>query len=328
MEAPLIIEILDRFGKIKERHQTDRFPIRIGRAYNNDIIIDDPYISPNHIELLIDGDGHVLVTDLKSENGLFSLHPLQRHDLLMLEENQRIRIGHTDIRFRSSAFPVRETFIDRARPSQLHLLFTNLIMLPVFWLLTAGIFLGFYYQQSFQEVTFNNLVGQILPVFIFIFVWAACWSIVSKIVTHRFYFTYHAILTSVVIAGFYLIEPVFEYIEFLYPIDGLADRLSLISDVGLPAILLYGNIRQSTTLTKRNAGIAAFISSLVVISVLHLIAYVHQPEFKPQPQFSEVLKSPIFNPRRGTNIESFLGDTKALSVFEIKPADKRQDNEP
>ena len=328
METPLTLEILDRFGKVRERHKLDRFPVRIGRGYNNDIILDDPYVSPNHIELLMDGDGHLLVSDLKSENGLFSLHPLKRHDLLTLEDNQRIRIGHTDIRFRSAKFQIRETFIDRVRPSQLHLLFTNLIMLPVFWLLCAGVFLGFYYQQSFQETTFNTLVGQILPLFIFIFVWSAGWSIVSKVVTHKFYFSYHAILTALVIAGFYLIEPLFEYIEFIYPIAGLADNLTLITDLSLPAILLYGNLRQSTTLNKRRARITALLTSVLVVGVSHLIAYVHQPEFSGQPQFSDILKAPMFNPQRGESIDRFFANSKALSQFDIKPDDKRQAHEP
>jgi hypothetical protein len=328
MEAPLILEILDRFGKVKERHKLDHFPIRIGRGYDNDIILDDPYVSPTHIEFMLDGNGQVLASDLKSENGLFSLHPLVRHDILTIEDNQRIRIGHTDIRLRSPDFPIKETFIDRVRPSQLHLLFTNAVMLPVFWLLTAAIFLGFYYEQSFQETSFNNLVSQILPLFIFIFVWSCGWSIVSKVVTHKFYFGYHAILTSLVMAGFYLIEPLFEYIEFLYPIDGLANNLSLISDLGLPMILLYGNLRQSTPLSKRSARITAILASVLVIGVLHLIAYVHQPEFNGQPQFSQVLKAPMFNSGRGQSIDQFFADTKALSEFDIKPEDKTPSHKP
>ena len=328
METPIILEILDRFGKVRERHKLDRFPVRVGRGYNNDIILDDPYVSPNHIELLMDGDGHLMASDLKSDNGLFSLHPLQRHDLLTIEDNQRIRIGHTDIRFRSADYQIRETFIDRVRPSRLHLLFTNLVMLPVFWLLAAGVFLGFYYQQSFQEVTFNNLVGLILPLFFFIFVWSAAWSIVSKVVTHKFYFSYHAILTALVLAGFYLIEPLFEYIEFIYPIAGLADNLTLITDVSLPAILLYGNLRQSTTLNKRRARLTALITSVLVVGVSHLVAYVHQPEFNGQPQFSEIVKAPMFNQRHGESIEDFFADSKTLSQFEIKPDDTRPAHKP
>ena len=319
MEAPLILEILDRFGKVRERHKLDQFPIRIGRAYDNDVILDDPYVSPHHLELLQDGNGHVLMTDLNSENGLFSLHPLARHDVLSIEDNQRVRVGHTDIRVRSTEFPIRETVIDHVRPSQVHLLFTNMVMLPVFWLLTAAVFLGFYYLQSYREVTFNSLVSQILPLFIFIFAWSCAWSVVSKIVTHKFYFSYHAILTALVMAGFYLVEPLFEYVEFLFPINGLADYLSLISDLGLPMILLYGNLRQSTPLSKRSARITAIISTILVIGVLHLIAFVHQPEFNSRPQFSSVLKAPMFAPSRGESIDQFFADTKALSEFDIKP---------
>ena len=328
MEAPLILETLDRFGKVKERHKLDRFPVRIGRSYDNDIILDDPYISPEHLELMLDGSGHILVTDLKSENGLFSLHPLVRHDILTIEENQRIRIGHTDIRLRSPDFPIRETYIDRVRPSQLHLLVTNMIMLPVFWLLTAGIFLGYYYEQSYRAITFNSLISQVLPLFIFIMIWSCAWAIVSKVVTHKFYFAYHAILTSVVMAGFYLIEPLFGYIEFLYPSYGLADKLSLISDLGLPMILLYGNLRQSTPLSKRGAGATAILTSLLVIGVLHLIAYVHEPTFNGQPQFSQVLKAPMFNPGKGQSIDQFFANTQALGEFAIKSDTPQQASKP
>lgn len=328
MEAPLTLEILDRFGKVRERHKLDRFPVRVGRSYDNDIILDDPYVSPSHIEVLLDGNGHVLITDLKSENGLFSLHPLLRHEVLSVEENQRIRIGHTDIRLRSRNFPVRETFIDRVRPSQLHLLVTNMVMLPVFWLLTAGLFLAYYYQQSYRDVTFNNLVSQVLPLFIFILIWSCAWSIVSKVVTHKFYFAYHAILTSVVLAGFYLLEPLFSYIEFIYPVRGLADNLSLISDLGLPMILLYGNLRQSTPLSRHRAWITAIVTSVLVIGVLHLIAFVHEPEFNAEPQFSEVLKAPLFSPRRGKSIDHFFADTRALSEFDIKADTAQQTGKP
>ncbi len=100
MEAPIIIEVLDRFGKVKERHKINRFPVSIGRSYKNDIIIDDNYVSAEHVELMVDGDGHIMATDLHSDNGLFTIHPVIRHDILTIQENQRIRIGHTDLRFR------------------------------------------------------------------------------------------------------------------------------------------------------------------------------------------------------------------------------------
>jgi len=328
METTLILEILDRFGKVRERHKLDRLPLRIGRAYENDIILDDPYVSPAHAEILTDNEGKLKIRDLNSDNGLFSLHPLTRHAELSFEDNQRIRIGHTDIRLRSSSFPVRETFIDQGRPSQLHLLFTNLVMLPVFWLLAGAVFVIYNYEQSYRDMTFNNTVSQILPLFIFIFVWSCAWAIVSKVITHKFYFSYHAILTSLVLAGFYVIEPVFEYIEFIYPVTGLASDLTLITDLGLPMILLYGNLRQSTPMSKNRARITAMVTSILVVGVLHLISYVNQPEFNSQPQYSKVMKAPMFSPNRYTSVDAFFADTRRLSEFDIKPDTKQGTTNP
>ncbi|MEJ2361786.1 MAG: FHA domain-containing protein [Gammaproteobacteria bacterium] len=318
MEAPIVLEILDRFGKVKERHRLERFPVRIGRGYDNDIIIDDPYISPRHVEIIQDDSGHILITDLKSENGLFSLHPLQRHEILTAEDNQRLRLGHTDIRLRPHNFPVRETYIDHVRPSRLHLLFTNVVMLPVVWLLSAVIFGLYYYQSSFRDVTAAGLVSQILPLFIFILLWSAAWSIVSKLVTHKFYFAYHAIITALIMACYYLIDPLFEYVEFAYSVNGLADMLNLILVLTLPAILIYGNLRQSTTLSRRGAGITGMMTSFLIIGAMHLITYLNQPDFDAQPEYSEFLKAPMFDPHHGQSINQFFADTKPLSQFTVE----------
>lgn len=328
MEAPLVVEILDRFGKVRERHRLERFPVRIGRAYDNDIILDDPYVSENHVEILRDGDGHTLITDLKSDNGMFSLHPLQRHDVINLHNNLRIRIGHTDLRFRSTTHPVRETYIDRGTPSRLHFILTTTIMLPVIWLLAGLIMLGMHYLQSSHDVSLARLFGEILPVFIFIVAWAFAWSIASKLVTHKFYFAFHAMLVSLVICGFYLIEPVFEYIEFLFPITHLAERLTLITDFTLPAILLYGHFRQSTTLSKKVSRNAAIATSFTVVGVFHLIAWINQPEFSNRPEFSTALKAPVFNRRTPDSIERFFADVAPLSKFTIEKTDTGQRDEP
>lgn len=328
METPLILEVLDRFGKVRERHRIEHLPLRIGRAYDNDIIIDDPYVSPQHIELSRNDEGHIIATDLNSENGLFSLHPLKRHEALTIEENQRIRIGHTDIRLRSNSFSVRETVIDHARPSRIHLLLTNAVMLPVFWLLAAGVFAIYIYQSSFHNVTVNSVLSQILTLFMFILLWSTAWSIVSKVVTHKFYFSYHAILTAVIMAGFYLIDPLFEYVEFVYPINGLADSLNLLLDLILPIALIYGNLRQSTTLSKRRAGITAILTSFLAVGAMHLTTYLNQPDYDSQPEFSGILKAPVFDVHRGQSINKFFADTEKLSKFTIEPPQKRQHANP
>ena len=322
MEAPIVIEILDRFGKIRERHKLTSFPVKIGRAYNNDIIIDDNYVSPEHIEILLDGDGHILIADLKSDNGLFSLHPIQKYDVLTAEENQRIRIGHTDIRIRSEGYTVKETYIDHGKPSLMHFLLTTGFMVPVVWLITAGITLEYYFLRAVRETTTNSLLSEIVPIFIFIIVWALGWSVTSKLTTHKFYFSYHAILISLIICAFYIIEPGFEYIEFVFPVYDLSLNLSIISDLVLVSLLFYGHLRQSTNFSRKKTRLVSVIATALLIGVINLTTYLNQPEYQNSPDYSEFLKSPVFHTGKAGTIDEFLAATTSLKSFKIKKDNK------
>ena len=309
MEAPIIIEILDRFGKVKERHKVSNFPLKIGRSYKNDIILDDNYVSPEHIEIILDGDGHILVNDLHSDNGMFTLHPLVRHDILTMKENQRIRIGHTDIRVRSEDFKVKETFFDHGKPSEWHLLMTNVLFLPLIWALTTGILLADQYFATTSEAHFNEILGAVLPVLIVIVVWTFIWSIVSKVVTHKFYFAYHGMFVGLLVSGFYFIELAFEYLEFIFPIDGLSDLLIIFSDLAFAYLLFYGHLRQSTHFTKRKTRITSAVTTAVIVGVAYLISYVNEPQYQSQPVYSDIMKPPVFVMKRSVSLDEFFTNT-------------------
>jgi len=48
VKPPYFVELLTRDKHLKTRHRFEQLPIRIGRSYDNDLILDDPYIAPNH----------------------------------------------------------------------------------------------------------------------------------------------------------------------------------------------------------------------------------------------------------------------------------------
>ena len=65
----LIIELLASHGKsVERRYIFEKGHAAIGRSYKNDVILDDPFLSPEHLFISASG-GSVQVTDLKSENG-------------------------------------------------------------------------------------------------------------------------------------------------------------------------------------------------------------------------------------------------------------------
>ena len=322
MEAPIVIDILDRFGKVKERHKLRNFPVRIGRSYRNDVILDDQYVSPEHIEIILDGDGHVLVNDLKSENGVYTLHPIKRHDVILVEENQRIRIGQTDVRIRSEGYPAKETVIDHSKPSQLHFLMTNILLLPFVFLILAGILAADQYVQTIDEVSTNLIMSAILPVLIIVAVWCSIWSAISKIVTHSFFFSYHTILVCTLLSGFYFIETSFEYIEFIFPSLSIDHYLTILSDLAFTGLLLYGHLRQSTHFNKRKTRNISMIAASLIVGVAYLFVSVSEPDFNEAPVFSSFIKPPMFAVTKPVSIDAFFEDTRKLTDFDIERTDK------
>ena len=45
--------------------------LKVGRALDNDVVLNIPFVSDNHLELFQDVEGNVFMTDLKSSNGTF-----------------------------------------------------------------------------------------------------------------------------------------------------------------------------------------------------------------------------------------------------------------
>ncbi len=327
MEAPIIIEVLDRFGKVKERHKVKQFPVKIGRSYKNDIILDDNYVSAEHVELMVDGDGHIMATDLHSDNGLFTIHPVIRHDILTIQDDQRIRIGHTDLRFRSENYSVKETFFDHGRPSQWHLIMTNGLFLPLIWILTAAILLANQYFMTTNEAHFNILLASVLPVLIVIVCWTFIWSIVSKIITHKFYFAYHGMHVGLLLSGFYFIELTFEYLEFIFPVSGLQTLLTVFSDLAFTMLLFYGHLRQSTHFRKRKTKVISTIVASLIVGVAYLISYLNEPQYSGQPDYSGLIKPPAFVLMKPTSADNFFAKTKDLAEFESDKVNKEDQPE-
>jgi pSer/pThr/pTyr-binding forkhead associated (FHA) protein len=104
------LEVLARNGEVKHRQRVDTLPIRIGRSYDNDFILDDRHTSPHHAVVERTGDGGLEVRDLGSRNGVFLKG--RRQIQMPIDGNTIFRLGHTNLRVRSMDFPVADEMAD------------------------------------------------------------------------------------------------------------------------------------------------------------------------------------------------------------------------
>jgi hypothetical protein len=101
--GPVIwIELLSRHRSVLSRHRCDGAAITIGRAYTNDVVLDDPHVAPAHVRIERGDDGNLTGFDLGSENGMFPAHGGPRVHRLALDDDSVFRIGHSLIRIRTA----------------------------------------------------------------------------------------------------------------------------------------------------------------------------------------------------------------------------------
>lgn len=178
MSAPYFLEILNRNDEVLQRHALPDLPVRIGRSYNNDIILDDPHVAPQHAVLDLDQNG-LLVRDLGSHNGI--VHDKQRHAELALNGERVFRLGHSRLRVRASDFAVAAELPDHTNhnfegtlPGTLGLLLIAFCMLARRWFDSAS--------EDGGAITYLMALGASLGIG---FLWAGFWAFINRLLDNQ-----------------------------------------------------------------------------------------------------------------------------------------------
>lgn len=184
MKAPYYIEILAANGDVERRQRIDALPIRIGRGYDNDFILDDAHTAPAHAIVEDDGTGGLLLRDLGSQNGV--IHLGQRQAQVALGGNSIVRLGHTRLRVRASDHPVAPELSDTTmhnweglRPAMTGLAMIGASAAFSNWLGDA---------EAFDPISYLMVIASALGAGL---VWAAIWAVANRLFGHTARFGRH-----------------------------------------------------------------------------------------------------------------------------------------
>jgi pSer/pThr/pTyr-binding forkhead associated (FHA) protein len=99
-----MVEILTHSGDVQARHKCYDLPIRLGRSYHNDIILDDPHTAAEHALIELNAQGKLSLRDLGSKNGLKIKGKIHAHP--ELDDDTQVQLGRTLVRVRDSDYTV------------------------------------------------------------------------------------------------------------------------------------------------------------------------------------------------------------------------------
>jgi hypothetical protein len=174
------IEILSRHREIAARFRAAGPEVRIGRGYDNDVIVDDPHVAARHVRVYRDEAGRLIAEDMGSTNGMFldgSRIPLER---TIVDGKQPIRIGQTYVRIRDSNYVVEPERV--ARPGLGTLPAAATVVLGALLLSVSA--LQVWLAQT-SEPTALNYLTPLLWFGVGIFVWVGFWALLSRIFSGR-----------------------------------------------------------------------------------------------------------------------------------------------
>ncbi len=313
METIAFVEELGRNGDVVRRHVIEKLPARIGRGYESDVIVDDPHVASNHLEIRLGADGELEVVDLGSLNGTHRASDATRIRSSRIESDDVLRIGQTQLRFRLPGHVV---------PSELPLPQRSWKRHPLVFVGSVGLLMCFtawdQYVKTFNTNT-SNVFSLPITIFLLLLVWASVWSLVCRTLHGNSNFIAHGIVAFFGFSVILFVETLTEYINFSFGLRGL-DLVWGFCISAVFASMLYRHLRLTVRFSPRKlTALAVFLTAILCGGIVGMQAVGNAD--KPGLQsFDNAIKPSSFLFSQGVTPDKFFDNAKQLKLQTDKDA--------
>jgi hypothetical protein len=170
------VEVLSRHRDIVARHRIAASEARIGRGYDNDVVIDDPYVAAQHLRVFRDEAGQLVAEDLGSTNGMFLDGSRKRLARIVVDGRHPIRIGKTHLRIREIHHEVERERVAAPEWRTLPVVAVAALGAALLGLSAVQIWLA----QTI-ELRASSYLAPLLGIAAAALVWAGIWALLSRI---------------------------------------------------------------------------------------------------------------------------------------------------
>ncbi|MDN4036491.1 FHA domain-containing protein [Massilia sp. YIM B02443] len=301
--GPWTIETLARNGEVLQRQRVNTLPIRMGRAYDNDFIVDDDYAAPHHALVDAGPDGKLLLRDLGTRNGI--VHKKRRVKELAMGGDTVVRMGHTTLRIRPASHPVPPELRDRTMhgwegvvPGLAGILLTALCALLAAWLTDRN---NIELQRYVQWPAAAIGVG---------LVWSGLWAFGNRLFGRRarlgrHYFIFGCGLATLLCVR--LLASVVAYAWSLEWVTGYASHAAVVTLAGM----IYFHLATVTPQLRRRLRIVCAVLA-VIVSILVLAGNQQQHGLMADELYMPVLLPPELRASPDAPVAEYINQVGAM----------------
>jgi len=307
----VIIERIDRSNHVLDTYKVAEPSLYIGRAYDNDIVVHDPYANPYHAHIHFDSEsGEFKLRDLGSENGI-TLHSNGKPKLgsgatTTLHSGEAFSIGKTRYRVIDVGQQVEATL----KLSPWDSFYTGLgspwVCAALVALVIAVQIFNTYISAPYTEKLYKSGFDS-LYVILFAIGYSAIWGLIAKSQRHESRFILHVNLFLTVVTFSSIVKFFIPIIDFNWSallLNGYSEKLLLWGTIYLA---VYISCYQSSGLSKlKRIGVAATLP--LILLLIDLTSVLNRADFSSYPDYDLTVVSKKFQWRPSVDSNQYLLD--------------------
>lgn len=294
------IELLSRGGKVVQQVPLRNEVVHIGRGYDNDMVVDDPYVEPHHLSLWWDGEALRIDTHAANGNALPET----------LDCGGQLYIGRSVLRFRSACFPLTETRREPTGFDLLALLGKPLWQAGAVLLCLALLLLDDYLGTASKYLPIKG-VTEAVSMLLVIGCWAALWAFASRIFIHQWNFWRHTTIALLAVTLLTLLKAGGGYVAFALNLDALASTSGTVAEFLIAAVALFLHLCSASYAPARRLLVASGGLAALLVG-LPLLFSLADRDFSPYPQYDVTFKPPAFKVVGSSGSAAFFADAEHL----------------
>ena len=299
----VVIEIIGAEGKVPRFERPTQAVIRIGRALDNDVIIDDPYIDPHHIVVDVSDPGAWHVTDLDSRNGTSKGHGAVTEQAI--ESGDELLIGKTRVRFFrvDHQVPAARSLNDLEHRLLAFNSVPSLVLLMI--ALAALPCLALYLNSAGTDIKLDRYVMVSTSLLGSTILVAGFWALIARLLRGESRFRVLFNITMLLALVSALLRPTVDVLAYNFPGSDLAAVANILVTAVLGGLYVYVVLLLSTRLSSPLSQIVAVIIATGTLATYAIDEYSAKDDFRPYPQYDGTVYAPPFLLRQGDRPADF-----------------------
>ena len=304
------IEILSRNGQLVQRHLWDGCRLQIGRAWNNDLVVADPYVCPHHLQLELE-DGQVLLRDLGSLNGSYLDNRKTRLDSLSLNDGMTVHFGHSQLRFHSGLAELQPTLRDTSRLGVLSGLGKPWVLLG----LAVLALLALYASELLQDPGSLGGLGiaeEMSYPLIGVVAWAGFWALLNRVLAHRSLFLVHLAIAFAGVASLFAVSQLTSLLGFALDWDEAVWWLRWLGRILILAGVVFAHLSYFSQARPGRQTLLAGFAALLLFGIPAVGGFIEKTQFSSLPWLDPLIRPPAYQLRQGASVEDFMQRAQSL----------------